>query len=147
MSSLSYLPLGFCFSQPFSHQCNQADGGTGLIVRRLITLIFADWTGMTCLRHGSCPRSSIVSSACALFLWIPRGFSQRGRVPPYALNVPPYAYVWNSWAPSRSCKNREKSLFPISPRSRRSPTIPEIRRYIQGIRRDATALGEPTGNP
>ena len=145
MSSLSYLPLVFCFSQPFSHQYNQGDGGTGPIVRRLITLIFADWTGMTCLRHGSCPRSSIVSSAFALFLWIPRGFSQRGRVPPYALNVPPY--VWDSWAFFRSCENMEKSLFHIFTRSRGSPTITDIRRYIQGIRRDATALGEPTGNP
>ena len=82
-------PLFFCFLQPFNLSCSQGDGGTGLILRRLIILIFADWTSMTCLRHGSCPRSSIVNSAFALFVWIPRGFSQRGRVPPYALDVPP----------------------------------------------------------
>ena len=103
-------PLVFCFSHSFSHQCNQGDGGTGLIVRRLIILIFADWNRMTCLRHGSCPRSSIVSSAFALFVWIPRGFSQRGRVPPYALDVPPY--VGDRTAPSPLLWKEGKASFP-----------------------------------
>ena len=108
-------PLVFCFSHSFGHQFIPGGRGTGLIVRRLIILIFADWNRMTCLRHRSCPRSSIVSSAFALFLWIPRGFSQRGRVPPYALDVPPY--VGDRTAPSPLLGKEGKASFPSFPRS------------------------------
>jgi hypothetical protein len=47
------------------------------------------------------------------------------------------------------CGNREMKHFHISTDQEKKHDRPgqNIRRYIQGIRRDATALGEPTGNP